>query len=120
MANLRSSLIRLAHTNPELRPALLPLLTSGGEARVASPDEINAYNVRRQMDDALTELEAVERVFKSVEYFLNEEETGLGGHDGPGEPGTRGRVGARADRLELARGPVRVRVGGSRLMGGPP
>ncbi len=78
MANLRSSLIRLAHTNPELRPALLPLLTSGGEARVASPDEINAYNVRRQMDDALTELEAVERVFKSVEYFLNKEGTGLG------------------------------------------
>jgi len=36
MSNLRSSLIRLAHQNPEFRAALLPLLKQGGSKQAAS------------------------------------------------------------------------------------
>ena len=36
MSNLRSNLIRLAHTNPELRPALLPILRDTPTRRASS------------------------------------------------------------------------------------
>ena len=40
MANLRSNLIKLAHTNPELRPHLLPILTraASGKERMSGLD----------------------------------------------------------------------------------
>lgn len=49
--NLRSSVIRLAHANPELRPHLLPLLVEGGRSASGLEDEFDADHENAELWD---------------------------------------------------------------------
>ena len=50
MDSLRSKVIRLAHQNPELRPVLLPLVTSGRVAAAKAPAKLKG----KKLDDAIS------------------------------------------------------------------
>lgn len=49
--SLRNKLIRLAHSNSELREHLLPLITNGENSKVSSDDLIKASSMMNLIDE---------------------------------------------------------------------
>lgn len=67
-STLRSSLIRLAHSNPELRAYLLPVLNEQGAGRVAGRTEESVRDSWREVRNALEDAEAS---LEDIRFHLN-------------------------------------------------